>query len=138
MNTPTFPPPVFQPFAADGSGYDTDVVVVGLGPAGGTAALALATYGVRVHAVSMFPWVANSPRAHITNQRAVEVLRDLGVEQEVRKYATPCGVPELCSHTLTCGDQVLSSCRHDRGRGAATAVSRLCSARFSRTPALTL
>ncbi len=41
--------------------YDTDVIIVGLGPAGGTAALALATYGVRVHAVSMFPWVANSP-----------------------------------------------------------------------------
>ncbi|CDZ91450.1 FAD-dependent monooxygenase [Rhodococcus ruber] len=69
--------------------YDTDVVIVGLGPAGGTAALALATYGIRVHAVSMFPWVANSPRAHITNQRAVEVLRDLGVEDEARKYATP-------------------------------------------------
>ncbi len=69
--------------------YDTDVVIVGLGPAGGTAAIALATYGLRVHAVSMFPWVANSPRAHITNQRAVEVLRDLGVEDEARKYATP-------------------------------------------------
>ncbi|WP_051300934.1 FAD-dependent monooxygenase [Actinomadura rifamycini] len=72
-----------------GGGFDTDVIVVGLGPAGGTAALALATYGVRVHAVSMFPWVANSPRAHITNQRAVEVLRDLGVEEEAEKYATP-------------------------------------------------
>ena len=69
--------------------YDADVIIVGLGPAGGTAALALATYGVRVHAVSMFPWVANSPRAHITNQRAVEVLRDLGVEDEARTYATP-------------------------------------------------
>ncbi|MGR6585113.1 FAD-dependent monooxygenase (plasmid) [Rhodococcus qingshengii] len=73
----------------DPTSYDTDVVIVGLGPAGGTAALALATYGIRVHAVSMFPWVANSPRAHITNQRAVEVLRDLGVEDEARKYATP-------------------------------------------------
>lgn len=73
----------------DRTSYDTDVVIVGLGPAGGTAALALATYGLRVHAVSMFPWVANSPRAHITNQRAVEVLRDLGVEDEARKYATP-------------------------------------------------
>ncbi|WP_420917840.1 FAD-dependent monooxygenase [Rhodococcus rhodochrous] len=73
----------------DSTAYDTDVIIVGLGPAGGTAALALATYGVRVHAVSMFPWVANSPRAHITNQRAVEVLRDLGVEDEARKYATP-------------------------------------------------
>lgn len=73
----------------DRTSYDTDVVIVGLGPAGGTAALALASYGIRVHAVSMFPWVANSPRAHITNQRAVEVLRDLGVEDEARNYATP-------------------------------------------------
>lgn len=89
MDNPTLPPPAFQPFPADGSGYDTDVVVVGLGPAGGTAALALATYGIRVHAVTMFPWAANSPRAHITNQRAVEVLRDLGVENEARKHATP-------------------------------------------------
>ncbi|TWH18677.1 FAD-dependent monooxygenase [Prauserella rugosa] len=89
MDAPNLPEPQFVPFCRDDQGFDTDVVVVGLGPAGGTAALALATYGVRVHAVSMFPWVANSPRAHITNQRAVEVLRDLGVEQEARKYATP-------------------------------------------------
>jgi 2,4-dichlorophenol 6-monooxygenase len=89
MDKATLPSAAFPPFPADGSGYDTDVVVVGLGPAGGTAALALATYGIRVHAVTMFPGVANSPRAHITNQRAVEVLRDLGVEGEVRKYATP-------------------------------------------------
>src|SRR3954464_4717749 len=89
MDNSTLPPPVFVPFPDDGSGFDTDVVVVGLGPAGGTAALALATYGVRVHAVTMFPWVANSPRAHITNQRAAEVLRDLGIEEEAKKYATP-------------------------------------------------
>lgn len=89
MQTSDLPAPGFLPFPDDGSGYDTDVVIVGLGPAGGTAALALATYGIRVHAVSMFPWVANSPRAHITNQRAAEVLRDLGVEEEARRYATP-------------------------------------------------
>src|SRR3954470_21956466 len=89
MDNSTLPPPVYLPFPDEGSGFDTDVVVVGLGPAGGTAALALATYGVRVHAVTMFPWVANGPRAHITNQRAVEVLRDLGIEREARKYATP-------------------------------------------------
>lgn len=83
------PDPVFQPFPDDGSGYDTDVIVIGLGPAGGIAAVALATYGVRVHAVTMFPGVANSPRAHITNQRATEVLRDLGLENDARQLATP-------------------------------------------------
>src|SRR3954470_19028920 len=88
MDTTTLPPPAFSPFT-NIDGFDTDVVVVGLGPAGATAAVALATYGVRVHAVTMFPWVANSPRAHITNQRAAEVLRDLGIEDEARKYATP-------------------------------------------------
>lgn len=71
------------------SEYQTDVLVVGTGPMGSTTALALATYGVRVHAVNRFNWTANSPRAHITNQRAMEVLRDLGVEEEARHIATP-------------------------------------------------
>jgi 2,4-dichlorophenol 6-monooxygenase len=85
----SLPAPLFEPFPSDGSGFDTDVVVIGLGPAGGVAAAALATYGVRVHAVTVFPWVANGPRAHITNQRAVEVLRDLGLEGVARQQATP-------------------------------------------------
>ena len=69
--------------------FDTDVVVVGTGPMGGTTALALATYGVRVHAVTRWNWLANTPRAHIINQRAVEVLRALGVEEETKLKATP-------------------------------------------------
>lgn len=67
----------------------SDVLVIGCGPMGATSALALATYGVRVHVVNRYNWTANSPRAHITNQRAVEVLRDLGVEQDARREATP-------------------------------------------------
>ena len=72
-------------------GFDADVLVVGTGPMGATTALALATYGVRVLAVSKWNWLANTPRAHITNQRAVEVLRDLGAEADARKFATPWG-----------------------------------------------
>lgn len=69
--------------------FDTDVFIVGTGPTGATAALALATYGVRTMMISQWSWLANTPRAHITNQRAVEVLRDLGIEEEVKKYAVP-------------------------------------------------
>lgn len=68
---------------------ETDVLVVGTGPMGAATALALATYGVRVHTVEMWNWLANSPRAHITNPRTLEVLRDLGVEEDAARYATP-------------------------------------------------
>lgn len=56
---------------------------------GATTALALATYGVRVHVVSKWNWLSNTPRAHITNQRAAEVLRDLGVLDDALAKATP-------------------------------------------------
>ncbi len=68
---------------------ETDVLIIGSGPAGSTAALALSTYGIRNILVSKYGWVANSPRAHITNQRTFEVLRDLGVEAEARALAVP-------------------------------------------------
>ncbi len=69
--------------------FDTDVLVIGAGPMGATTALALAKLGVEVRMISMFPWVAHTPRAHITSQRTMEVLRDLGVEGEAKKQATP-------------------------------------------------
>ncbi|WP_421955270.1 FAD-dependent monooxygenase [Polaromonas sp.] len=69
--------------------HDVDVLVVGAGPMGATTALALAKYGVKVRMVNRYNWTANTPRAHITNQRAVEVLRDLGVEPDARREATP-------------------------------------------------
>lgn len=71
------------------SAFDTDVMVVGTGPMGATTALLLATYGIRVTAVSQYRWLANSPRAHITNQRAAEVFRDAGIEPELRRAAMP-------------------------------------------------
>jgi len=70
-------------------GFDADILVVGTGPTGGTVALAAALAGVRVHVVSQFPWMANTPRAHITNQRTMEVFRDLGLSEAVRQRATP-------------------------------------------------
>ena len=68
---------------------ETDVLVVGSGPAGGASAALLSMYGVKNVMITKYGWLADTPRAHITNQRAMEVLRDLGVEREAMLYATP-------------------------------------------------
>ena len=77
----------------------TDVVVVGSGPAGSAAALSLATLGIPTIMITKYRWTANTPRAHITNQRAMEVFRDLGIEDQVQADATP---HELMGDTVFC------------------------------------
>ena len=65
---------------------ETDVLIIGTGPAGSATAALLASYGIENMAINRYRWLANTPRAHITNQRAMEVLRDLGREVEAEAY----------------------------------------------------
>ncbi|MET1415453.1 FAD-dependent monooxygenase [Roseibium sp. HPY-6] len=69
--------------------FSTDVLIIGTGPAGSATAALLSTYGIENMAINRYRWLANTPRAHITNQRTMEVLRDLGraVEDEAYLFA---------------------------------------------------
>ena len=88
--------------------FATDVLIVGSGPTGGATALALATYGVRCHVISRWNWLAHSPRAHITNQRSMEVLRDLRLDEQVLKYATPWDqMGDMLFATSLAGDELV-------------------------------
>jgi 2,4-dichlorophenol 6-monooxygenase len=67
----------------------TDVLIVGSGPAGGAASMLLGTYGVENIMITKYGRLSDTPRAHITNQRTMEVLRDAGLEEAVVAQATP-------------------------------------------------
>jgi 2,4-dichlorophenol 6-monooxygenase len=77
---------------------DTEVLVIGAGLTGATAALLLARQGIKTMMVSRNEWVADSPRAHITNQRTMEVMRSIGLEEACRATASPSY--QIANHVL--------------------------------------
>lgn len=68
---------------------ETDVVIIGSGPAGSAAALALSNAGIPNLIITKYRWLADTPRAHYINTRTMEILRDLGVHDEVVAKAAP-------------------------------------------------
>ncbi len=76
---------------------ETPVLIVGGGPAGLTTATALAQYGVEHVLVNKHVGTAHTPRAHIVNQRTVEIMRHLGCEDDLLAVATP---REMMRHNL--------------------------------------
>jgi 2,4-dichlorophenol 6-monooxygenase len=98
ISTQTMTPEQMKPVVS-ASVTETDVLIVGAGPAGLSSALFLSEYGIPNVLVERYRWLAHTPRAHITNQRAVEILRDMGLEQEVIAKATP---QELMGNQVFC------------------------------------
>ncbi|MET3614156.1 2,4-dichlorophenol 6-monooxygenase [Rhizobium aquaticum] len=79
----------------------TDVLIIGTGPAGSATAALLSSYGIENMAINRYRWLANTPRAHITNQRTMEVLRDLGREVEAEAYLH-CSPQEIMGENVFC------------------------------------
>src|ERR1700730_14629750 len=74
---------------ANGVDIEIPVLIVGAGPAGLTLALALARHGVPALTVEKHPSTAHTPRAHIINQRTVEIFRALGISEKFHEVAIP-------------------------------------------------
>ncbi len=77
-----------MPFAA-AADEETPVLIVGGGGAGLTASMLLARQGVEHLLVSARPETSELPKAHVLNQRAMEVLDDVGVAQAIAERSTP-------------------------------------------------
>ncbi|ACK50423.1 monooxygenase FAD-binding [Methylocella silvestris BL2] len=68
---------------------ETDVLIVGAGPAGAVSAVLLSRLGIRNIVISKYHSTSPGPRSHITNQRAMEIMRDIGLEEAAIGLATP-------------------------------------------------
>ena len=65
------------------------VLIVGGGGAGLTASMLLARLGVEHLLVSARPGTSDLPKAHVLNQRSMEVLEDAGVAEAIAQRSTP-------------------------------------------------
>jgi 2,4-dichlorophenol 6-monooxygenase len=65
------------------------VLIVGGGGAGLTASMLLDRQGVDHLLVSARPSTSDLPKAHVLNQRAMEILEDCGVAEEIAERSTP-------------------------------------------------
>lgn len=83
-------------------------LIVGAGPAGASLACFLASHGLSGVLVAAAPGTAKEPRAHITNAAALECLRDIGLEEEALKNATP---SECMQHTRWCRSMAGEVCQ---------------------------
>jgi putative polyketide hydroxylase len=68
---------------------EVDVLVVGAGPAGLTAAAALRRYGVEVLVLERKARLSAHPRATVVSTRSMELLRSWGLEDEIRAGGSP-------------------------------------------------
>ena len=68
---------------------EVDVLVVGAGPAGLTAAAALRRYGVEVLVVERKSRLSSHPRATVVSTRSMELLRSWGLEEDLRAGGLP-------------------------------------------------
>lgn len=69
--------------------HETDVLIIGSGPAGSSAALMCSSYGLPNMVITKHRWLADTPRAHYKNQRTMEIMRDLGIADQVIAQASP-------------------------------------------------
>ena len=68
---------------------EVPVLIVGGGGAGLTASMLLSKLGVESLLVSALPTTSVLPKAHLLNQRTMEILADAGVADEIYAQGTP-------------------------------------------------
>ncbi|HME04286.1 MAG TPA: FAD-dependent monooxygenase [Solirubrobacteraceae bacterium] len=80
---------------------EVPVLIVGGGGAGLTASMLLAGLGVKTLLVSALPTTSDLPKAHVLNQRTMEILEDVGAAREIERRGTPAA--NMCATAFYAG-----------------------------------
>jgi 2,4-dichlorophenol 6-monooxygenase len=75
--------------AAKTADVEVPVLIVGGGGAGLTCSMLLAQLGVETLLVSSLPTTSILPKAHVLNQRTMEILTDVGLAEPIYARSTP-------------------------------------------------
>jgi 2,4-dichlorophenol 6-monooxygenase len=75
--------------AAKTADVEVPVLIVGGGGAGLTCSMLLAQLGVETLLVSSLPTTSILPKAHVLNQRTMEILADVGLAEPIYARSTP-------------------------------------------------
>lgn len=78
-----------QAALSGGKTLEVPVLIVGGGGAGLTASMLLSQLGVEHLLVSALPTTSILPKAHVLNQKTMEILADAGVAEEIYRMSTP-------------------------------------------------
>lgn len=121
-----------------------DVLIVGGGPAGLSAAVLLGLRGVDVLLVERHPAASRLPRAHLLNQRTMEIFTDMGVADAVYELSPPEDRwHQVAWHTTLAGEaapfgQKIGSLPAWGGGPDAERYARASPARYANVPQLRL
>jgi 2-polyprenyl-6-methoxyphenol hydroxylase-like FAD-dependent oxidoreductase len=66
-----------------------DVLIVGAGPVGSTAALLLASHGIECIVLEARHEPQRHPAAHVLSTRSMEIWREVGLERDIRGLSAP-------------------------------------------------
>ena len=102
---------------------ETDVLVVGSGPAGAAAALFLATYGTATLLVTRYSRLSDSPRALITNPASCS-----GVAAQRRVVSKRISSSDTVVSTSTCCTPTMPAAAAARTLGRRSSTKTICSA----------
>jgi 2-polyprenyl-6-methoxyphenol hydroxylase-like FAD-dependent oxidoreductase len=79
------------------------VLIVGGGGAGLTCSMLLAQLGIETLLVSSLPTTSILPKAHVLNQRTMEILGDVGVAEPIYAKSTPAEKTMITPYSLAGG-----------------------------------